>query len=593
MQVESCILLLDSLFDQRVTVSRETLVSVVDTLTEHGFIGAISAATKCVSIAQSYNTATLCILMISCSTYSLNARSLPLIPDTTFALLWGHIDMTANATLSVNVSMSFIQGRTESGYRGAMNVKEYQDTDILCKSSRQSLVSRQTIIDSRSGNKVIGEIGNIIDSGSTHGYFRSITSAICKVMGASEIHRGQWLDIESCKLCPDSSTKCLLYKADDICTGKSLYLCLEHGVYYSGAVRIQLEYQEVILCDEQMSSPNRSLDRNHYLPLRARQEWNTFTSVIQSNMQSPMNLVHKGCILVGSVSTNKCKYCIWFVRPSLAYGTWNYIAANGMAEELCRTIEHEFRRWRPYNHKEIHISVCSESRKPMVSISGTMTAIYYDNVEIAREQNSYNSVASFSGTTLRVQVITNESNSFAIQDVVCNNNLIQTLLPQTSGNPTIRHQNNCASVKWLTGRIGTGTGPRKTLGKNGGLQYVGRIDKVADSYAKICVLIRENMHTDKFRLHLSRANIKSTSMIKSTTSISSESSTTIENVEDEDDAALETLIDSNEDDLDDLIEYKSLATVTLPDFVINGIATSDVFGDDYYRDDHSFLFEGS
>jgi hypothetical protein len=35
-----------------------------------------------------------------------------------------------------------------------------------------------------------------------------------------------------------------------------------------------------------------------------------------------------------------------------------------------------------------------------------------------------------------------------------------------------------------------------------------------------------------------------------------------------------------------VIEYKSLATVTLPDFVINGIATIDVFGDDYYGDDH-------
>jgi hypothetical protein len=75
--------------------------------------------------------------------------------------------------------------------------------------------------------------------------------------------------------------------------------------------------------------------------------------------------------------------------------------------------------------------------------------------------------------------------------------------------------------------------------------------------------------------------IKSTSKIKPTTSISSESSTTVETVEDEDDAALEKLIDSNEDDLDDMIEYKSLPTVTLPDFVINGIATSDVFGDDF------------
>jgi hypothetical protein len=80
--------------------------------------------------------------------------------------------------------------------------------------------------------------------------------------------------------------------------------------------------------------------------------------------------------------------------------------------------------------------------------------------------------------------------------------------------------------------------------------------------------------------------IKSTSKIKSTTSISSESSTTVETVEDKDDAALEMLIDSTENGLDDVIAYKSLATVPLPDFVISCIATSDVLGDHYYGDDH-------
>jgi hypothetical protein len=47
--------------------------------------------------------------------------------------------------------------------------------------------------------------------------------------------------------------------------------------------------------------------------------------------------------------------------------------------------------------------------------------------------------------------------------------------------------------------------------------------------------------------------IKLTFKIKSTTSISSESSTTVETVKDEDDVALEKLIDSTEDDLDDVI----------------------------------------
>jgi hypothetical protein len=49
--------------------------------------------------------------------------------------------------------------------------------------------------------------------------------------------------------------------------------------------------------------------------------------------------------------------------------------------------------------------------------------------------------------------------------------------------------------------------------------------------------------------------IKSTSKINSTTSISSESSTTVESGEDEDDVALEKLIDSTEDDLD-IQKYK-------------------------------------
>ena len=80
--------------------------------------------------------------------------------------------------------------------------------------------------------------------------------------------------------------------------------------------------------------------------------------------------------------------------------------------------------------------------------------------------------------------------------------------------------------------------------------------------------------------------IKSTSKIKSNTSTSSESSTTVETVDDYDEAELEKLIDSTEDDLDDVIAYKSLATVIVPDFVLNGAATSDVFGDDYYGDDH-------
>jgi hypothetical protein len=55
--------------------------------------------------------------------------------------------------------------------------------------------------------------------------------------------------------------------------------------------------------------------------------------------------------------------------------------------------------------------------------------------------------------------------------------------------------------------------------------------------------------------------IKSTSKIKSTTSISFESSTTVKTVKDKDDVALEKLIESTEDDLDDVIEYKSLATL--------------------------------
>ena len=161
------------------------------------------------------------------------------------------------------------------------------------------------------------------------------------------------------------------------------------------------------------------------------------------------------------------------------------VSAYGMVGTLLETIERMFRQWRPYRVTEIKFYICTKSHKAMVLVSGTMASIYHDKVRISPNQRSYCSVACFAGTTLRIQVVKGTAYSLDIQDVVCNNHLIRALLPEHQDDIVVRHQNNCVYIMWPIELAGTNRGPRITIGRNGGMQYVGRMNKVPNSYAKV------------------------------------------------------------------------------------------------------------
>ena len=50
--------------------------------------------------------------------------------------------------------MTLINGRNEQGYRSAMNVEAYQDSDILCRTPREELITSQSLFKHLQGVKI-------------------------------------------------------------------------------------------------------------------------------------------------------------------------------------------------------------------------------------------------------------------------------------------------------------------------------------------------------------------------------------------------------------------------------------------------------
>ena len=145
MSVDSCLDFLDGLSDPRVCVSRETLVSTINALQGNKFVAMISDAAQYTRLGAEYDVGTLCISMIACNGYALSTRFCPDIPHTTFASLWGKIDTVVHRMLPSSAAMCVLKGRNERGYRSSMNVRDYQDSNILCRTSMQDLIDRQSL----------------------------------------------------------------------------------------------------------------------------------------------------------------------------------------------------------------------------------------------------------------------------------------------------------------------------------------------------------------------------------------------------------------------------------------------------------------
>ena len=112
---------------------------------------------------------------------------------------------------------------------------------------------------------------------------------------------------------------------------------------------------------------------------------------------------------------------------------WNYTSSNGAGEQLWDAIASMYRRWRPYyTDAEITLSTCIQSTNPMVRVTGTMSSIYHNMVQISAAQVSFCSLASFSCTTLRIQTSISYyyiETGIDIQNISCNNELIHSLVP--------------------------------------------------------------------------------------------------------------------------------------------------------------------
>jgi hypothetical protein len=290
-------------------------------------------------------------------------------------------------------------------------------------------------------------------------------------------------------------------------------LCMECGIRYSGAGYIHLTHQIAVLCDEQFSNPKIVFDRNMYFPKDALIQWNKFTQGLSSSMQSPLNISHRGCILIGSITTDKRVYCIWFIRPTVSYSIWSYVAAYGKVLDLKNVVSKAYAQWRPYSKDEISISICNKSTHPLVQVKGNLACLYHDMVRIHSNQISYCSTVSFAQTSLRIQTIEYNNGTVNIRDVALSEELIHSLLPQPSNDSSARRAVVSHAAKHVSIKVprGTGGGASITIGCNGGMQYLGRMDQTCIVYTIFCNIVRQGMQTMEFKGHLSKAQYMTSS----------------------------------------------------------------------------------
>ena len=496
MLADLCISFANSELSSSVDIRRKTLVSLLNALGENHFMVSMSHEGRNVRMPSKCDPCVIGAIMLSCDAYKVSNRTCNIVSDTTFGILWRKLHVVVHQLVDPATAARLLKGRTEQGYRASMVYVQYSDSDTLCVSSSSDLIARQARLSARRSSAVVGSATNMVMQGSSAAYYSSITSALLHMLGV-EFRSNCMAYIEPC----GHDNKCT---AVDVYTGISHELCMLCGAVYNGNLSIKLRYQQIILSDEQVSKPTCFVDKAAYFPIDARIEWNKFTTRLRCPLQSTLNVVHRGCILVGVATTDECKYCMWFVRPTVSYSKWNYVASKGKADALCERLKQLFQDWRPYTEVELKVNVLTSSTKPTVQVSGKWAAIYHDKVRDGPEQVSYCSVVSFAETTLRLQKVTTSAGCVDIKDIALNVNLVHSLMPVIEVHPlVVRHTIAASTMKLLRGNR---SGASITLGANGGLQYLGRMDQACKVYTRLCALLRSSMTSTEFTRHLSRAH---------------------------------------------------------------------------------------
>jgi hypothetical protein len=283
-------------------------------------------------------------------------------------------------------------------------------------------------------------------------------------------------------------------------------LCLKCGISGCTAVSVSLQFASVLLLDEQCVFPTLYIDKLGYLPLCVKGQWRMFeTNVRSSSLSEHVISQSRGCILVGAVQTSQCIYAIWFIRPTVNYSKWIYTSEHMSSAALKDHLEFAYRAWRPFNRTEICFAFEQIKGVHQLIVSGSLCGVYHDCVQVPVTIASHCYSLALGGSTLRIQVLRWNDNKLSMDDVACNIELLYRLVPKfRSQTVEVDHLNGCVSLKYLTS---VRDGPKITLGRNGGLQYHGAVNHVAQMYTELCKRMHQSMCTDEFIDCLQRAHL--------------------------------------------------------------------------------------
>lgn len=480
-------------------------------LNTHGFlehfIAVLIRESKTLRVPTPPKTHILCLCILCCKTYCFNSSTVTAYNDTMVGLCWQRIErsvryMIMSYGMSESLSYALLKGRSYEAYRSISNIRDSEVIVSMTKTPHSVLNSRQSLIESTAGGRVITSIvyGDLNTKFLGPRVYRSLYQCIASHANLGDVSHGNPIPVE----CNDSKVPFIYSDCKRLGT-----MSVKHGLDRPSNILLKTDMVWTELHDDQPMSPLGYIDNSAHLDPLVESEfmevmrmygYNTSTSLL-ANTTLPIMLESdeyyiikqsRQCLSFGSIMNNTELIRVWMVRPTINYSTYVVEVNTGNRFTIANQYVSRFRSLTNYGPDDLSIE-CPLDEPNHIVISGTMAHYHILKTGIKAKMKN----VSLGGSVIRVHQIKDFTSSPKVVDICINMSILKSLARGSRTDITPEIFNNYVKFKYHTNKA-KGLGPTLIIGRNGGFQWTGSPSNIAESMLALFAFMSSNIRTKSF-----------------------------------------------------------------------------------------------
>lgn len=463
------------------------------------------------SLTDDYDRTEVCIIMLLCRSYSLNAGTFHSYNNDMIHAMWNCIDMISQHRVmslhaaEAKIFKELVGSRSAAGFR-SLHMRTHNDSMIRrTKTSQSALNSRTAHIQSREGDTVtLSSNCSQIEYKSLY-ICRSYESMIRLVLNLVYPLRSLYNIHSSCE-CTD---KIDAIDITDSCI--NVPFCIEHGHCRGRVCHVPCDItmtdtHSLILVDDQVMNPMYYYDSPVFMPTEIGNHINRWMKnegyAIPFHMMQEKMQRGRECIVYSQIRMERETIILWSIRPTLNFCTILVRCHTGaIRTEISAMRRAVFNSICPYDPSESLVFTMNENADldddiSEICVRGPACPYLLPPYSPAREDMRVVSV-SIGSCTFQISVISSDYETERMVIPLCPNaNLIHILCNRNDnvkGNEMYIHSQNRNKVTiHNTKRTGEFSGSSMCLGCNGGMQWMGSPSDFPRTFSYFCRVIEAN-----------------------------------------------------------------------------------------------------